>query len=130
LEELAQVRSQIGIRRALVVEIVRVTVWNEYRHERNDEEAAKIYPDGIHGALAAALRDDSLEVHTATLDEPEHGLTEEVLDATQSAASSRDPRTRTRSSTGRPNRTGESGIETEHSVRAVCARGVAESGLS
>jgi hypothetical protein len=78
LEELAQVRNQIGIRKPLVVEIVRVTVWNEYRHERNDEETAKIYPDGIHGALAAALRDDSLEVHIATLDEPEHGLTEVV----------------------------------------------------
>ena len=60
----------------------RATVWNEYRHERTDEEVAKIYPDGIHGALAAALRDGGLEVRTATLDEPEHGLTEEILDAT------------------------------------------------
>ena len=60
----------------------RVTVWNEYRHEINDDEVAKVYPDGIHGALAAALRDGGLEVRTATLDEPEHGLTEEVLDAT------------------------------------------------
>ncbi len=60
----------------------RVTVWNEYRHERSDDEVAKIYPDGIHGALATALRDDGLEVRTATLDEPDHGLTEEVLDAT------------------------------------------------
>ena len=48
----------------------RITVWNEYRHERTDEEAAKIYPDGIHGALAAALRDGGLEVRTAILDEP------------------------------------------------------------
>ena len=60
----------------------RVTVWNEYRHEINDDEVAKVYPDGIHGALAAALRDGGLKVRTATLDEPEHGLTEEVLDAT------------------------------------------------
>jgi trehalose utilization protein len=59
----------------------RVTVWNEYRHERSDEEVAKVYPDGIHGALAAALRYGGLEVRTATLDEPEHGLTEEVLHA-------------------------------------------------
>ena len=59
-----------------------VTVWNEYRHERSDEKVAKIYPHGIHGALAAALMDDDLEVRTATLDEPDHGLTEEVLDAT------------------------------------------------
>ncbi|MDF2703261.1 MAG: trehalose utilization protein ThuA [Rubrobacteraceae bacterium] len=34
-------------------------------------------------AAPAALRDGGLpEVHIATLDEPEHGLTEEVLDAT------------------------------------------------
>lgn len=60
---------------------MRITVWNEYRHERNDEEAAKTYPEGIHGALAGALRDD-FKVHTATLDEPEHGLAEEVLGST------------------------------------------------
>jgi len=65
-----------------VADTPRVTVWNEYRHEINDDEVAKVYPDGIHGALAAALRDGGLEVRTATLDEPEHGLTEEVLDAT------------------------------------------------
>jgi len=65
-----------------VADTPRVTVWNEYRHEINDDEVAKVYPDGIHGALAAALRDGGLKVRTATLDEPEHGLTEEVLDAT------------------------------------------------
>lgn len=64
------------------MDTVRVTVWNEYRHERNDEEAAKVYPDGIHGALATTLRQGGLEVGTATLDEPEHGLNEEILDAT------------------------------------------------
>lgn len=64
------------------MDTVRVTVWNEYRHERNEEEAAKVYPDGIHGALATAFRDGGFEVRTATLDEPEHGLTEQVLDAT------------------------------------------------
>jgi trehalose utilization protein len=52
------------------------------RHERSDEEVAAIYPDGIHAVLAAALRDCGLDVRTANLDEPEHGLTEEVLDAT------------------------------------------------
>jgi len=60
----------------------RVTIWNEYRHERAEEEVARIYPDGIHGALAADLREKSLEVQTATLDEPEHGLAEEVLNST------------------------------------------------
>jgi trehalose utilization protein len=60
----------------------RITIWNEYRHERSDEEVAEIYPYGIHAALAAALSDGGLEVRIATLDELEHGLTEEVLDAT------------------------------------------------
>ena len=66
-----------------MADTARVTIWNEYRHERNDEEVARVHPDGIHGTLAAALRDGGLpEVRTATLDEPEHGLTEGVLDAT------------------------------------------------
>jgi trehalose utilization protein len=40
---------------------------------------AKIYPEGIHGAIANHLRSTGLAVRTATLDEPEHGLTDEVL---------------------------------------------------
>ena len=62
---------------------IRVTVWNEYRHERENEIVAKIYPDGIHAALAARFgQETDLTVRTATLDEPEHGLTREVLDNT------------------------------------------------
>jgi len=61
---------------------LRVTVWNEYRHEKRSEQVAAIYPEGIHGTIAAALREDGFVVRTATLDEPEHGLTQEVLDAT------------------------------------------------
>ncbi len=59
---------------------IRVTVWNEYRHEKKSEEIAAIYPEGIHGAIAAYLKQQpGTTVRTATLDEPEHGLTEEVL---------------------------------------------------
>ncbi len=61
---------------------IRVTVWNEYRHERQNERAAAIYPEGIHTTIAQALADHGLTARTATQDEPEHGLTEEVLDAT------------------------------------------------
>lgn len=57
----------------------RVTVWNEGRHEKKNPDIARIYPEGIHGALAAYLRSEGFEVRTATLDEPEHGLTTEVL---------------------------------------------------
>jgi len=40
-----------------------------------------VYPDGIHETIADALADDH-EVRTATLDEPDHGLTDEVLEST------------------------------------------------
>jgi trehalose utilization protein len=63
-------------------EKIRVTVWNEYRHEKTHEEIAKCYPNGIHGAIAEYLSEQGLDVKTATLDEPEHGLTDEVLDNT------------------------------------------------
>jgi trehalose utilization protein len=63
---------------------IRVTVWNEFRHEKHaDHPASTLYPDGIHGAIAAGLSAHAeFSVRTATLDEPEHGLTDEVLNAT------------------------------------------------
>ena len=62
---------------------IRVTVWNEFRHEKKNEQIAKLYPEGMHGAIAKHLADQpGLEVRTATLDEPEHGLTDDVLAAT------------------------------------------------
>ncbi|WP_405100262.1 ThuA domain-containing protein [Oceanobacillus sp. FSL H7-0719] len=61
---------------------MKVVVWNEFRHEKNNEEVAKIYPEGMHETIAAFLRDEDVEVTTATLDEPEHGLTDEVLQET------------------------------------------------
>jgi trehalose utilization protein len=61
----------------------RVTVWNEFRHEKKDKEIAAIYPEGIHGAIANYLKTDAdFEIRTATLDEPEHGLSDEVLNNT------------------------------------------------
>ena len=62
---------------------IQVTVWNEYRHEKSNKEIAKLYPEGMHGAIAKHLRTQpGMEVSTATLDEPEHGLTDDVLAAT------------------------------------------------
>lgn len=61
---------------------ISVTVWNEYVHEQTSEQVRALYPDGIHNAIAAALRErlgDVVQVATATLDQPEHGLTESVL---------------------------------------------------
>jgi trehalose utilization protein len=59
--------------------MTRVTVWNEYRQERSDSVVAAVYPAGTHGAIADGLRDAGFEVMTATLDDPEHGLSEAVL---------------------------------------------------
>lgn len=60
----------------------RVTVWNEFRHEKTHKEVAECYPNGIHNAIADYLKEQGLQVQTATLDEPENGLTKEVLDNT------------------------------------------------
>jgi trehalose utilization protein len=54
---------------------IRVTVWNEYQHELRDEVVKGIYPNGIHGAIADFLEAAGYDVKTATLAEPEHGLT-------------------------------------------------------
>lgn len=59
--------------------MIRVTIWNEYERERSRPEVARIYPQGIHGAIAEGIRHDDLTIRTATFDEPEHGLTEQVL---------------------------------------------------
>lgn len=60
---------------------LRVTIWHEFRHEQKPEHpASKVYPDGIHTVLAEYLSSlPGLTVRTATLDQPEHGLTDEVL---------------------------------------------------
>jgi trehalose utilization protein len=62
--------------------MTRVTVWAEYRQERRDAPVAAVYPDGIHAVIADGLRDAGFDVRTATLDEPEHGLTDEALSQT------------------------------------------------
>ena len=62
--------------------MVAVTVWNEFIEEQSDDEVQAIYPDGIHQVLAKGLRERGHEAQTATLDEPQHGLPEAVLDDT------------------------------------------------
>jgi trehalose utilization protein len=62
---------------------IRVIVWGENVHERKVPAIAKIYPKGMHNAIADGLKEsDDFEVRTATLEQPEHGLTEKVLDET------------------------------------------------
>ncbi len=63
--------------------MIRVTVWNEFQHEKMDKSVKQIYPDGMHEVIAGHLRHSSdMDVRTATLEEPEHGLAQDVLDST------------------------------------------------
>lgn len=73
---------------AIMNPALNVIIWNEYRHERENAAVRAVYPDGIHAILAAALRAQPadaaarpLEVATATLDQPSHGLDEARLAA-------------------------------------------------
>ncbi len=59
--------------------MIKVTVWNENIHERESEEIRRVYPEGIHGCIADFLKKEGFEIRTATLEQPECGLTEEVL---------------------------------------------------
>lgn len=62
--------------------VLRVLVWGENRHEQVEPHVAALYPDGMHTTIAEGIRDNlggRASVTTTTLDEPEHGLTEEVL---------------------------------------------------
>lgn len=63
--------------------MIRVTVWNEFIHEQQMESVRKIYPQGIHQTIADFLGvNEDMTVRTATLQEPECGLTQEVIDNT------------------------------------------------
>lgn len=62
--------------------MLNVTVWNENRHEQKNQKVREVYPEGIHGAIASFLGAESFQVKTATLDEAEHGLTNDVLNET------------------------------------------------
>lgn len=61
---------------------MKVVVWNENLHEKTDERVTALYPGGIHAYIASFLKEDDIEVTTATLDDEECGLTEEVLEQT------------------------------------------------
>ena len=62
--------------------MIRVLVWNEFRHEKTKEKVKEIYPEGMHNVIADFLKDDDIEVKTAWLDQENCGITKEVLDNT------------------------------------------------
>ncbi len=62
---------------------INVTVWGEYRHEKTHKAVSDVYPRGMHVTIAEGLQAyPDFKVRTATLDEPEHGLTDAVLNST------------------------------------------------
>lgn len=57
---------------------LRVTVWGENVPEQRNPVVRAIYPEGMHTTIAEGIREHmgaDARVTTATLDEPEHGLT-------------------------------------------------------
>ncbi len=67
---------------------MKITIWNEYVHEKTNEGVRTPLPEGIHQTIAHALRSHlpDFEIGTATLDEPDHGLTQSRLDDTTSCS--------------------------------------------
>ena len=61
---------------------MRVTVWNEFYHEKKKPQILEMYPGGLHEYIASFLRDDDIEVRAVTLDDECQGLPDEVLDDT------------------------------------------------
>ena len=62
--------------------MIRVLIWNEYKHELTSDWVKGIYPNGIHQVIAAFLKSDDIEVRTATLHDENCGITKEILDNT------------------------------------------------
>jgi trehalose utilization protein len=41
-----------------------VTIWNEFQHEKHNEMIGKLYPGGMHAAIAQYLRNEGFTVST------------------------------------------------------------------
>lgn len=59
--------------------MVKVTIYNEFLHEKNDPIVKEVYPQGIHMTLKEGLQSEDILIRTVTLDEEDCGLTKEVL---------------------------------------------------
>lgn len=63
--------------------MIRVTVWNEFLHEKQPGKAAEYYPDGIHGFIGKFLGENKdYRIRLAALEDKDHGLGGDVLDNT------------------------------------------------
>jgi trehalose utilization protein len=59
---------------------IRAVVWGENIHDRENAVVRGIYAKGMHGAIAEALNEDArIKATTATMEQPEHGLSDARL---------------------------------------------------
>ena len=66
-----------------MAEKIRVTVWNEFRHEKTKENVKALYPNGLHAVVGEFLSaTGDMEVTLAALDDEAQGLPDEVLENT------------------------------------------------
>lgn len=62
---------------------INVTIWNEFVHEKSNDEVKALYPDGIHAYIKSFLESDpDIKVTLAALEDPDQGLPDEVLNNT------------------------------------------------
>ncbi len=63
---------------------IRVTVWNEGVHEKNNPAVREIYPDGIGRHIAGHLEQQEgiASARVSELDDKEQGLSDEILETT------------------------------------------------
>ena len=63
--------------------MIKVTVWNEFRHEKTKEHVKAIYPNGLHAVIADFLgKNEDISVRLAALDDEYQGLPDDVLEDT------------------------------------------------
>ena len=68
---------------------LRVTIWHEFRHEKQNEQIRGLYPDGMHAVMRDAIQEETqthfqrpVEITLATLDEERNGLTPDRIQHT------------------------------------------------
>ncbi len=65
---------------------IKVTIWNEFVHEQEGGALGVLcrqwYPQGIHKYLAGVLAADDLEIRAVSLDMPEQGLPDALIEDT------------------------------------------------
>ncbi len=61
---------------------IKVTIWNEYRHEKKHPTVQRVYPNGIHAPIQEYLEKEGFQVRVGKLDDKDQGLPQKVLDDT------------------------------------------------